>query len=285
MIFCCQPRFTFHRLLALFVVAALCSSSALADTLGLVIHSQVHETLADGALAAHYRLSFQGENPFGRCQDIQVFWRPGSVFRPGSAWFPLPARCDAESCGVTIRVDGMVFLTLLAQVRCAGVLYQAQTIDSLHAVNAKAKNGAAPLPLAEAPVAVRPALALVPAPSHYFPQTGMTFSFHYQEATDGLDTATNDGAALLGAIDERGDFQFTPSHDESLNRRGFEATSERIIQVSERRPGGPVSTFTLNVHRSRDAFLHRKSGIMLFIGVALASAALVFFLKKQSWRR
>ncbi|MDR0477813.1 MAG: hypothetical protein LBH14_07765 [Desulfobulbaceae bacterium] len=260
----------------------------------LVIHNGGHEVFSDGTLLARYRLSFDGENPNGRCQDIQAFWRPGSAFQPGRRWLPLPIRCDSQNCEAEIHMGGIVFLTLLAQARCAGIFYQAQTIDTLHARNF-APGGSWAAAGGE-PASVIPSLELIPAPAHYYPQTGMTFSFRYPKAESNLEITSNDVAGIIdaggtgsnGVAMKSGDFSFTLSHDPALNRQGFEATSERIIVVRERAVGahtGQVSAFTLNVHRSRYAFLRPESGMALFVAVAAVSVALVISLKKQSWRR
>lgn len=274
--------------IAIIIVAPPVFADAPAKFPVLLIHSGERETFTDGTLAAHYRLSFGGENPVSHCQGIQTFWRPGGVFAPGKDWFSLPARCDATGCDVKLHTGGMVFFTLLAEARCDGVVYQAQTIGSLHAAGSR-PNRVRPVADSE-PASVTPWLELIPSPAHYYPQTGMTFFFHYQKSPDDVEISGNDPAGLIKAgvsnsgAKAGGDFQFTPSHDAALNRLGSEASSERIVIVREK-PGGPVSAFTLDVHRSRFAFLHLKSGMALFAGVAAVSAALVFSLKKQSWRR
>ncbi|MDR3090262.1 MAG: hypothetical protein LBU39_10670 [Desulfobulbaceae bacterium] len=272
------------------VALLLAATNAWSFEESLVIHAGNHATLSDGALAARYHLTFHGENPARACRDIAFFWRPGSIFKPGAAWFALPGHCDAKNCGVDIRIGGIVFFSLLAQAQCGGVQYQAQTIDNLHARNVG--------PLADAtaanqkPAAIRAALELVPAMEHYYPQTGMTFLFHYQNKNENpaagqVEISSDDQPTALSALDEHGDFRsfrFTPSHDQALNRQGSEATAERVVQVREG-ANGPVSTFTLNVHRSRRAFFHRQGGMALFAGLAALGAALVVYYKKQTWRR
>ncbi len=122
-----------------------------------------------------------------------------------------------------------------------------------------------------------PAVSILSPLNNYWPQTGRVYRF---KLNSGRDTgnypeikAVDKGIVLSLEPDSNGEFTCIPPHDRDLDTRGAAAYKNSFIQIKEKR-GGRIfrRTYTLLLHRSRDAYHDLKSGLFL------VSGSMAFFL-------
>ena len=117
-------------------------------------------------------------------------------------------------------------------------------------------------------------MRLSPDPSHYWPQTGMTYRFTYQglgKATGAAQVIENQRHLDSITIDPQGVFSYTPPHDPDLDREGPSAYKQTVLLVEQQAGRETItSTFTLLLHRSRYGHHRLLPGLALIVLVALA---------------
>ncbi len=264
----------------------------------LWLHARERWVQPDGTVGQRYAIRLLGtESPAGQhCTGLRAFWRAvGRGNPPGGLFYPLPLRCKAAGCFADVHSPGPVFFEVLVQGRCGELSCSAQASGFLYG----RKTASGPDAEATAPSKgydPRPRLVLRPSPAHYYPQTGETYLFRYTAPAvpfageEGLHHArlnilSEQGTAIQEILPVNGEYSYTPAHEPALDRQGPEAAVERVLLVRERVNSGHTATFTLRLHRSRTAHLHRRYGLALFAGVAVLTFTLVLARKKQVWRR
>ena len=227
--------------------------------------------------------------------DLKAFYRtrPAPVPGRGSQRHPEEGREDYRKLDIG-TMDGIPFLEIdtrafsiiqiLVQAEDGGVRFKAQTSCTLFGKSGRKTKG--PTSPKEAFHPGKPLIRLAPAFGHYWMQTGTTYRFTYESMGESPNSAwivdpekSTDTPTRINR-DADGLFDYTPLHDPDLDRAGPQASKEMVFLVREIEQGPQQKTeyltsYSLNLHRSR--YGHRKlgPGVALFLMAAAMVAVMV----------
>jgi hypothetical protein len=235
------------------------------------------ERLADGRVKAVLTLESCGiplENP-------AAYYRKASLGRFDGPTAPE----DAEIHGLNWERDGLKLvilsgeyarITVFARAEAEGRPLYAQTAFNLYG---RSEADAAPLDsrLPQAPD--WPEFLVGSDGPLYWPQTGQTFTFQLKGGEKENRLAVWDGRRVAELDPGAAGFQYQPEHDPALDRAG-DAASKPLVFVLPYGDGGSAS-FTLFVHRSRQAGRDLPAGLGLFAAAVTVGGALVWRARRR----
>jgi hypothetical protein len=198
--------------------------------------------------------------------------------------YSVPVRSLNNKAHIKIKAGKASFIEVCLTVREKDTVYTAETSFYLFGKSGKETERENP---ADKPV-LFPIVSILSPAYNYWPQTGEEYTFKVNSGKD-------PGKSIkIMAIDKKkisplnprgnGEFTYTPPHDRDLDTQSAGAYKGNIIQIKEKRGSRMYKrTYTLLLHRSRYAYLHLKSGLVLVSGTMAFFLSLVIFTRRKKY--
>ena len=233
------------------------------------------ERLADGRVKAVLTLEGPGENS-------AAYYRLDKLGSFNGSEAPLEAEIhgldwEAEGRRVVILSGEYGRVTVFARAEFQGRPLYAQTAFNLYG---RSKTSPEANPLAQAPD--WPEFLVGSDGPLYWPQTGQIFNFQLKSGLDAeaARLAVWDGGRLAAELAPgAAGFQYQPEPDPALDRAG-DAAYKTLVFVLPLGDGG-LASFTLFVHRSRQAGRDLPAGLRILAAAVLVSGALVGLARRR----